>query len=415
MPSAYEEIVANCNLNRELKNSRIASQLNLIKAGNSRYNAVIHCFENILTKEPHAPLSLNGLTFAVKDSISVNGLPLTYGLNPPLIKKSESDAAIIKILHDKGAYLSAVTNMDPGGISSEGKNIFYGDVINPISEKIICGGSSAGSAAAVALDWVDFAIGCDHGGSVRIPAAFCSLVSVLLSKGSVDYQGCVLLNPRIDRLGMFSKKLDDLIFLTQQISADCTSTAYELSGSIFIPNANELKMCSKNILSDFKNILSILSAKFNISELKINLGLSEALNIRKIIAAHSFKNLLHSANYNLDLLPEAAKALLRFADKLSNNEIKQAELRAEEIKLELNELLDKEQVIITPSLPYYRQEAPAVSQQVNYFHAIVNIAELSCVSFNHIQLPLQFMAAGNRDLELLRKVRSVHGYLQPYS
>jgi len=124
-----------------------------------------------VTMDPVAAGPLNGLTFAVKDLIDVKGTP-TGGGNPDWLKAQRAAAAsapAVDALLAAGATLSGKTITDELAFSLEGANAHYGTPINPACPDRIPGGSSSGSAVAVAAGLVDFALGTDTGGSVRVP------------------------------------------------------------------------------------------------------------------------------------------------------------------------------------------------------------------------------------------------------
>ena len=130
-----------------------------------------------LTLKPLASGRLSGLSFAVKDLIDVAG-SITGGGNPDWLRThgpaARSAPAVEKLLA-AGATLNGKTITDELAFSLEGVNAHYGTPLNPACPDRIPGGSSSGSASAVAAGLVDFALGTDTGGSVRVPASFCGL------------------------------------------------------------------------------------------------------------------------------------------------------------------------------------------------------------------------------------------------
>ena len=120
---------------------------------------------------------LSGLTFAVKDLFDVAGEP-TGGGNPDWARTNpvpERHAALVDRLLRAGADVAGKTITDEVSLGILGENPFHGTPRNPAAPGFVPGGSSSGSAAAVAGGLVDFALGTDTGGSVRVPASFCGL------------------------------------------------------------------------------------------------------------------------------------------------------------------------------------------------------------------------------------------------
>lgn len=154
---------------------------------------------------PGGPLS--GLQFALKDLFDVAGVPTGAG-NPDWLATHpipETDAEIVRILLDAGADLVGKTKTDEIAWSLTGQNAHYGTPRNAAAPDRIPGGSSSGSASATSAGLVDFAIGTDTGGSVRIPASFCGLYGLRPNHGRISLDGAVALAPSYDTLGWFAR------------------------------------------------------------------------------------------------------------------------------------------------------------------------------------------------------------------
>ena len=150
---------------------------------------------------------LDGLTFAVKDLFDVAGCG-TGGGNPEWLEahaRAPHDAAAVAALLDAGARLVGKTVCDEFFYSLTGVNVHYGTPVNVRAPGRLPAGSSSGSAAAVAAQLCDFALGSDTGGSVRIPAAFCGLYGLRPTHGRVDLTGGMAMAPRFDTAGWFAR------------------------------------------------------------------------------------------------------------------------------------------------------------------------------------------------------------------
>jgi amidase len=151
--------------------------------------------------------SLQGLTMAVKDVFDIaghrtgNGHPLWLETHPPAVRT----AAAVDRLLEAGASLVGKTHTDEMAYSLNGENVHYGTPTNPRAPARIPGGSSSGSAAAVAGGLVDFALGTDCGGSVRLPASYCGVYGIRTSHGLVSTDGVVKLAPSFDTVGWFAR------------------------------------------------------------------------------------------------------------------------------------------------------------------------------------------------------------------
>ncbi|BBN12172.1 protein MpAMI1 [Marchantia polymorpha subsp. ruderalis] len=156
---------------------------------------------------PKAPPPLTGLTFAVKDIFDIEGMVTGFG-NPDWLKTHEPairTAPAVELVLQAGAKCIGKTHMDEFAYSINGENKHYGTPVNPAAPSRIPGGSSSGSAVAVAADLVDFALGTDTGGSVRAPAAFCGILGFRPSHGVIPTEGVTPMAQSFDTVGWFAK------------------------------------------------------------------------------------------------------------------------------------------------------------------------------------------------------------------
>jgi amidase len=163
--------------------------------------------------EPTGSGILNGLTFAVKDLIDIAGR--TTGCGNPTWLKTHPPASVhavcVEQLLAAGARCIGKTITDEMAFSLIGQNHFYGTPLNPKAPDRVPGGSSSGSASAVACGVVDFALGTDTGGSVRIPASNCGIFGFRPSHGIVSVAGVHPLSPSFDTVGVFSSSIETLV------------------------------------------------------------------------------------------------------------------------------------------------------------------------------------------------------------
>ncbi|WP_019912779.1 amidase [Paenibacillus sp. HW567] len=147
--------------------------------------------------------ALDGLNFAVKDVFAVAGHRSSAG-NPDWLRShppSLEHAAVVRRLLQAGAGLRGATHTDELMYSLGGENHHYGTPVNPRAEGRIPGGSSSGSAVAVAGGSVDFALGTDTGGSVRVPSSYCGVYGFRPTHGAVELDGVIPLAPGFDTVG----------------------------------------------------------------------------------------------------------------------------------------------------------------------------------------------------------------------
>ncbi len=164
----------------------------------------------VLNQSAETPGPLAGATFVVKENIDVAGHVSTNG--HPTWAKTHAAAArnapVVDRLIGAGARLVGKTNMDEMAYSLLGTNPHYGTPINPAAQDRHPGGSSSGSAVAVAAGLVNFAMGTDTAGSCRAPAAFCGILGFRASHGAVLMEGIIPLAPSFDTIGWFARDID---------------------------------------------------------------------------------------------------------------------------------------------------------------------------------------------------------------
>jgi len=151
--------------------------------------------------------ALAGLTFAVKDVFHIAGHKTGFG-HPDWLRTHPSamtTATVVQRLLDEGATMVGKTRTDELTYSLTGENFHYGTPINPIAPDRIPGGSSSGSASAVAGGLVDFALGTDCAGSVRLPASYCGILGMRPTHGRVSLDGVIALAPSFDVAGWFAR------------------------------------------------------------------------------------------------------------------------------------------------------------------------------------------------------------------
>ena len=170
-------------------------------------NAFVDYPDAPVPNAPDGPLA--GLTFAVKDIFDVAGYPTGCG-NP--LKRAESGAAAtsapaVRMLLDAGARFVGKTHTAELAFSLDGINTHYGTPTNPAAPDRVPGGSSSGSASAVAAGLVDIALGSDTGGSVRAPASFCGIVGLRPTFGRIDISQVMPLAESLDTVGWFTRDI----------------------------------------------------------------------------------------------------------------------------------------------------------------------------------------------------------------
>jgi aspartyl-tRNA(Asn)/glutamyl-tRNA(Gln) amidotransferase subunit A len=191
--------------------------------------------------EGEGPLA--GVPVAVKDIFCTEGVPTTAasrileGYRPPYT------ATAVRRLASAGAGVLGKTNMDEFAMGSSNENSAFGPVLNPWDRRRVPGGSSGGSAAAVAGGLAPCAIGTDTGGSIRQPAALCGIVGLKPTYGAISRYGMIAFASSLDQCGPLTRDVTDAALLLAALQGrdPCDSTSVGIEGGIVAPGREDLK------------------------------------------------------------------------------------------------------------------------------------------------------------------------------
>lgn len=214
--------------NKEISAMELAtSSLERIKYVDDKLHAFLHVTEDKALadarladeaiKNNEASI-LTGIPYAVKDNILVKNLPATGGSKILENYVATYNATVIDKLNLRAPVVIGKTNLDEFAMGSSTENSAYGVTKNPYDLSRVAGGSSGGSAAAVASGEVMFALGSDTGGSIRQPASFCGVVGLKPTYGRVSRYGIMSMGSSLDQIGVFARTVEDAAYAFNAIA-----------------------------------------------------------------------------------------------------------------------------------------------------------------------------------------------------
>jgi aspartyl-tRNA(Asn)/glutamyl-tRNA(Gln) amidotransferase subunit A len=213
------------------------------RAADDELNAFTWVAEAVPDGDAHADAPLAGVPVAVKDLFCTEGVPsqsgsrILEGYRPPYT------ATVVRKLAEAGAPLLGKTNQDEFAMGSSNENSAFGSVLNPWDRRRVPGGSSGGSAAAVAAGLAPWALGTDTGGSIRQPAALCGIVGLKPTYGACSRYGMIAFASSLDQAGPLTRDVTDAALVLRHIIGQDRrdSTSLDFPGEIELPRREDLK------------------------------------------------------------------------------------------------------------------------------------------------------------------------------
>ncbi|MEM4318726.1 MAG: Asp-tRNA(Asn)/Glu-tRNA(Gln) amidotransferase subunit GatA [Candidatus Pacearchaeota archaeon] len=410
---------------------KVESYLKAIEKDNKRgknINAILQINPNLLDEarfieekiKKGTAGKLAGKVIAVKANINVKGLVASCASKVLQDYISPYDASVIEKIKAEDGLIIGMTNMDEFACGSSGETSAFGFTRNPLALERIPGGSSSGSAAAVAAGFCDLALGSDTGGSIRNPASHCGIVGIKPSYGLVSRYGLIDLSMSLDQIGCFAKSIDDALLLLNIIKGkdERDATTYE-GKEIKINKLGKIKIAVPEVKAD-KNILAIVEKrlkevsereKWSVEKIKlryIDLAIQTYYPIC-YVEFFSATRKFDGRRFGKRIEEYCGEEVLRRI--IGGSEISKAEFRGryyrqalkvrELIKQEFNKVFTSFDAIIMPTvpkLPHKLGEKLSVEDMYAYdtLTVLANLAELPALSLpvgkiNGIPVGLQIM------------------------
>lgn len=342
---------------------------------------------------------LDGVPVAIKDNISIRGIRCTAGSKILSRNIQYSDSDIVKSLQEAGSVTAGTTNMHEFASGVTSVNPHWGSVRNPYGKFRIAGGSSGGSAVAVAAGLVPLAIGTDTSGSVRIPASLCGVYGLKPTYGIISMKGTIPLSPSLDHAGLFARNSIDARLLLEVLTgrtADLGNHGNENSNGIETHPFREVVVPGyfteiatdevKEALARFLDRLTGLGLSVIHSNDDVFSWAREAwapVRLAEASAIHRSWIDSYSKDYGEDVLEMLLRGL-----SVTAVEYIRAKNLAKEVGRRLMKILGKETVLVTPTCP---MTAPMLGQDEEEINGkvqdIYSILSRNTVAFNVTGFP----------------------------
>jgi amidase len=347
------------------------------------------CRHNHVALAGAAEGPLRGLTFAVKDVFDIaghrtgNGNPVWLATHEPATRTAPAVARLLAA----GADMVGKTHTDELAYSLNGENVHYGTPVNPRAPGRIPGGSSSGSAAAVAGGLVDFALGTDCGGSIRLPSSYCGIYGIRTSHGLISTEGVVDLAASFDTVGWFARD----------------ATVMRRVGEILLPTVNfqpkrlllaedAFAFAGPDVAAALASAVERVKAAFaSVNEVKIYpTDPAEWAGIFRILQGDEIRR-KHSAwidAHHPDFGPDIA-ARFKWTRTIDPAEVERMRPRREEVARRIADVIGDDAILCLPTAPGIapKLKTPPAELEVFRAHALALLCVAGLSRLPQLSLP----------------------------
>ena len=404
-------------------NSKSVSKVNVffnkLKKYNSHNIIIYSNQENSLRdailsdRRPNKISKIDGELITVKPNIKVTNFPYTGGIKHFEGSVSKDDDPIIKRIKENGGIIVGSTNMDEAAFGGGTSTGFYGRCINPNNKSLSVGGSSGGSAAAIASGLVKFSIGTDTMGSIRIPASYCGIVGFKPSSSMTNNKDLILLSDTYDTIGFHSDNIFNINDLYKIINPSIYNCGYKPINKIkcLVPNQIFNNDINKDVIEGFKEaLLKIGKNEINIEYNDMNFwepNFHRKL-LLKIVENEGAKNLKELLENKASYISEDLRKNLLFGKSIDNKKIKYIKLELQKLKSLTQKIFQDFDLILMPTTPQnsFQITVNTPSNQAN-LTSLANIADLPALSLPYCcskgnTHSIQIIASNQNDSFLLK-------------
>ncbi len=363
---------------------------------------------------------LEGVPIAIKANIAVQGMELNAGMQARAGMIADSDANCVARLRAAGAIILGTLNMHEAALGATTDNPFFGRCINPHGDNLTPGGSSGGSASAVAAGLCVAALGTDTLGSVRIPASYCGIFALKPTAGIMDDSGLVPLSHRFDSIGPLARSMDDLSLMTNILFTPDLATAMRRSRLLGLSNLGGVE-CDVEVLELFNQVLAELPERQDFIALNIDLGRIKTAGLMVTIR-DLIPHLVNLGEQRCDSLSPELQNIIEIG--LDRTDIDFAEDMAVlgEVIQTLRTEIGSNGVLVVPTTPQvaFQHGGTAPFNQAD-FTALANIAGLCAISLpigrtrSGLPVGLQLIGPPGAEAMLIAQARMINDRVRGYA